>query len=164
MKKIVFLSMLYAILTTFVFAADTEYNRATLAGLKGFAVWVHLDEDLESVLSTDMIKKIIASKLRSAGIIVLSDFEWTYDNIKKYADLHIKIIAIEGNNSYAYHIKMGVTQFVNLERDSTTLLPATTWSTEVTGLVGIKALNKINESVKELVDIFIKAYLSVNPK
>ena len=164
MKKIVFLSMLYAIIATFVPAADTEYNRASLAGLKGFAVWVHLDEDLKNELSTDRIKRIIDSKLRSAGILVLSDFEWTYENVKKYADLHVKITAVGGNYSYAYHIKMGITQFVNLERDSSTLLPATTWSTEVTGLVGINALNEINESVKALVDIFIKSYLLVNPK
>jgi hypothetical protein len=164
MKKIVFLSMLYVILFTSVFAADTEYNRATLAGLKGFAVWVHLDEDLENELSVDEINKIIELKLRSAGIIALSDFEWTYENIKKYADLHVKITAVGGFNSYAYHIIMGVTQFVNLERDSSKLLPATTWSTEVTGLVGINALNEINESVKALANIFLKAYLSANPK
>jgi hypothetical protein len=54
---------------------------------------------------------------------------------------------------------------VRLDRDpSIKIFAATTWDVAELGTVGRVNLRSIRERIKDLVDMFINAYLSVNPK
>jgi len=56
-------------------------------------------------------------------------------------------------------------QNVRLDRDPSMWLPGvTTWSVDAVGTVGREKLRNLRDGIKDYVDRFINAYLSVNPK
>jgi hypothetical protein len=68
---------------------------------------------------------------------------------------HLKV------DMYIFHIDLELRQAVYLTRNKKPTT-APTWSIEALGAT--KDLNKIRRSIKGCVDIFINAWLSVNPK
>lgn len=55
-------------------------------------------------------------------------------------------------------------QRVSLKRDSQISINAVTWNVESVGIAGSDNLNDVRDRIKDRVDQFINAYLSVNPK
>lgn len=86
------------------------------------------------------------------------------------------IVGVEGasiGDTYGYHVCIYLSQTVLLERDLSLRatgqfrgqsFQADTWSTCVVGVAKGNPSEKIRSTVKDLVDKFINAYLSVNPK
>jgi hypothetical protein len=59
---------------------------------------------------------------------------------------------------------LALIQNVTLVRNPNQASYAITWSTGGVGLIGRKSLGDLRESIRELTEIFVKAYQSVNPK
>jgi hypothetical protein len=143
---------------------DTEYTRKSLKDLVGIGVSVTplTSYAIEDGLSKSQIQTDVELYLRMAGIKVLTDEEII--SAPGMPTLDVRVIAMRGDGVSFYFISVGVMQGVMLKRDPQSGCGARTWSTEnfITG----KAINlqSLRHNLKVLVDNFINAYLSVNPK
>ncbi len=151
-------------------ASDDELARATLKGLRGVHVIVeNIDSEAERAgLAQATLRTDVELKLRQAGIAVLSRTEAfaTPGKPVLYLDVHARAPRGAASGSYAYSIHLELQQLVVLERNAAMILLAPTWSTP--GGVGIVASAQLStvvrENVRDEVDRFINAWLSVNPK
>lgn len=119
----------------------------------------------EHGLTEGQIKTDTEIKLRAAGIRVIP----TIEELRKEAGKPWLYIAV--NTSYkptlrffSFSIDIKLQQQVRLERNPTVIISATTWATGSTGAVGENDVQQIRGFVKDLVDKFINAYLTANPK
>ena len=149
-------------------AGDDEFSRQSLKGLKGVGV---LLEDLHADVEQDGLNKTsiqtdVELKLRQAGITVLTQAERRAAPGGPF--LYITVNTQQRPTAaglYAYSISVELSQNVQLERDPTIqIVGATTWSVGEVGTVGRDRLRGVRDGIKDLVDMFINAYLSVNPK
>ena len=145
-------------------AQDTEINRQSLKGLKGVYVLV---ESLQPGAERDGLNKTsiqtdVELKLRQAGIMVLTEAE----SFETPGAPHLYInLNTRSGSVYAFSINVRLRQTVRLDRDPSMQLSAvTTWSEEALGIIGRDNLREIRDYIKDYVDQFINAYLSVNPK
>jgi hypothetical protein len=147
-------------------AADTEFTRPSLKGLNAVEVLV---ESLSTEAERDGLNKTsiqtdVQLKLRQAGIRVLTRAErfetpgWPF----LYIDVAVKLRT--DVPVYAYSINVELEQSVRLDRAPSIQLSATTWSVGSVGAVGRNKLRTVRDDIKDHVDEFINAYLSVNPK
>ena len=146
-------------------ALNSEVNRETLRGLKGVKVLIEeLSSDIEKAgLARNQIQEIAETKLRKAGIRVLTQEECYKTPGEPYLYININLNPGKaGEEKYAYSIDIGVIQNVALERDPKQKTYAVTWSTGGVGSIGREFLSRLQESVEDLVSIFIGAFLSVN--
>jgi hypothetical protein len=145
-------------------AQDAESNRKTLKGLIGVQVLVeNLNPDvIKDGLSGDQIQTDVELRLRIAGIKVLTQA----DSISSpgMPVLYIRVHAIKSGETYSCSEEVRLGQNVKLDRDPQIILPATTWGTGGLGIIGVNKLDVIRDRVKDDVDKFINAWLSVNPK
>jgi len=144
-------------------ARDTELTRPTLKGLKGvYGLVESFDEDIvKDGLTVKTIKTDVELKLRLAGIPVLSldEFVTTVGS----ADLYVNASVLKyGQRGYIYSVEVAVLQGVSLLRSPGIKTLAETWSVNMFGTA--PDLKDVRESIKDQVDQFINAYLSVNPK
>ena len=153
---------------------DDEESRKTLKGLKEVYVSVNFGTEdvgeLEKIgLSKEVIRTDVELRLRLAGINVASKEkfhgipgipQFTVD-IGAYT-IGIRLFTQEKGIAYSIHVELF--QDTYLANDSTIRTAAGTWSI---GSVGFGYTNKniviqIRDSIKDHVDRFIGAYLSVN--
>lgn len=147
------------------YAQDVEQTRNSLRGLSGVYVVPEnpLEEDaIRGGLSQDTIRKEAELKLRLAGIRVLSREEWEKEPGRPYLQVWPKVLKGGVLGGYIYHISLEFKQYVSLVRSSSIQVFGTTWSAEHMGYT--PELKDIQDKVKDRIDQFIKAYLSVNPK
>ncbi len=145
-------------------AGDDEICRASLKGLKGVYVLIEpLQADVErGGLNKTSIQTDVELKLRQAGITVLTEAEMLA--ALGHPTLYINVNTHSGP-MYAFSIRVELCQDVRLDRDpSLQLSDATTWSVGAVGTVGRNNFRDIRDHIKDSVDEFINAYLSVNPK
>lgn len=142
-------------------------DEKSLRGLQGVNVIIEsLSSEAEQAgLNRTAIQTDVELKLRLAGIKVLSEEE----SLKQrgYPYLYVNAIVGLGKNTPGlafYAIRCALKQDVTLTRDDSISTIATTWDTGASGLVGASNLQNIRGGIKDLVDEFINAYLSVNPK
>jgi len=153
-----------------VFAGDSKYTRRTLKGLKGVNVVAEsLSPEIEKEgLTVRLIKTFMELELRRAGINVLTEEESLKEKGRPF--LHVTPTVMKENmggyHIYIFNISLDFKQDVFLKRDPNihigSLYSASTWSTGYTGKTGF--LRDIRLVIKEQINIFINAYLSVNPK
>ena len=157
------LSAFLTLVNTLAFAADEELSRATLCGLKGVYVAVEdLDPEIErDGLTRDQIYSDVESKLRQAGIKVLSEEEWKLEKGSPYLYVNAHIMKVM-NGVYIFNITTEFIQEVHLVRNSDIKAPAAIWSAETLGISD--HVRDIRDPARERVDKFISAYLSVNPR
>jgi hypothetical protein len=151
--------------SSYVFASDAKYNRASLRGVEGVYVKVEgLTPQMEKEgLKESVIRKDVESALRTAGIRTVSKAKWVDMMGSPHLYVNINCLNLEETKEYIYSIRIAFRQNVYPEREPILILGATTWS--VGGVIGItQSIDKIRASLKSRVDEFIKAYLSVNPK
>jgi hypothetical protein len=158
-----------AVLCTALHAADTEYNRKTLAGIQGFLVVVN---DLQlnvkpyaakANLSKEELLKDIENRLTAAGIRVLTQDEWV--KTKGKPTLYMNLNTHEYQKYwYAYDIRIEFQQVVFMEANPAVKLLTDTWSTNLTGAVNIGTLQNLRRHMLDLADRFIGVYQAANPK
>jgi hypothetical protein len=147
------------------YAQDVEQTRNSLRGLSGVYVVPEnpLEEDaIRGGLSQDTIRKEAELKLRLAGIRVLSREEWEKQPGRPYLQVWPKVLKGGVLGGYIYHISLEFKQYVGLARSSSIQVFGTTWSAEHMGYT--PELKDVQDKVKDRIDQFINAYLSVNPK
>jgi hypothetical protein len=152
-------------LSSFAMASDAKYNRASLRGVEAVYVKVEgLTPEIEKDgLTETLIRRDVESRLRTAGIRILSKEKWFDVTGSPHLYLNVNCLKLRETKEYIYSIRIAFRQNVYPEREPILILGATTWSAG--GIVGITyRFDKIRTSVKGRVDEFIRAYLSVNPK
>jgi hypothetical protein len=145
--------MLFAIAQLFpLFAADSEYTRRSLVGLTSLEVVV---EDLSSGaarigLTKEVIQTDVELKIRLAGMRVTSEVpEYLYIATTVTDDGIVACIDIE------------LHQPVTLAR-APILITGSTWSEG--SVTRNYTAQRIRDVIKDNVDKFLNAWLSVNPK
>jgi len=149
------------------FGINGKFNLATLRGLQGVGVLVeNLPPEVEKEgLSRSHLQMMTESKLRMAGIKVLTKEECFKTPGEPYLYININVnIAETESDIYPYTIDVMLIQKVSLLRNPGLVTYAVTWSTGGVGSIGKPILSQLRENVEEMVDIFIKVYLSENPK
>ena len=121
----------------------------------------------ENGLHRSDIQMDVELKLRLAGIKVLTEEESLNDpsHVYLYVNVLVKVDKTPPvSGLVAYNISCELKQYVSLVRDPSVVRTATTWDTGGLGLIGKDKLRNIRNYVKDQVDHFLNAYLSVNPK
>ncbi len=146
-----------------VFAFDNQLSRETLRGLQGVRVMVAPQKWAieQKGLTADQLQQDTELKLRLAGINVPSAESPEIPG-KPLLYVNAKILKYGSLDRYIFNIKLELNQGVSLIRMPSVKASATTWSVAATGTS--HKLSIVREQLQELVDIFINAYLSVNPK
>ena len=147
------------------YAQDIEQTRNALRGLTGIYVMTEspLEEDANrGGLSQEAVRTEVEVKLSQAGIRVLSKEEWEKIPGKPYLQVWPRVLKGGVLGGYIYYITVEFKQHVSLVRSPSILVFASTWSTEHMGYT--PDLKDIRDRMKDRVDRFIDAYLSVNPK
>jgi hypothetical protein len=150
-----------------LFALNSEMNRSSLQGLKGVKVLVEemAPEVEQAGLAKEPLQKGIEERLREAGIRVFTQEEVTRTPGEPYLYVNVNVTFSKGEGeACSYSMDVALIQNVTLSRDPKQTTYAVTWSTGGVGLIGKKSLSDLRESVQDLVGIFIKAFIGVNPK
>ena len=133
--------------------ADTDVERQTLRGITVVDVLI---EDLPSGaaaigLTTQSIQTDVELKLRMAGLqVVKGSLGYLYVNVSFTPNGRGTVIAV------------GLNQLVKLLRDPSITTTASTWSVETVGMD--LSAQDVRNIVKDKVDQFLNAWLSVNPR
>jgi hypothetical protein len=144
-------------------------DEKSLRGLQGLEVSVEeLSDEVERAgLHKTDIQTDIELKLRLAGINVLTKEESL--RLPGYPFLYVNV-SVQLNHGSAtselasYALNCELHQYVTLARDLSISTDASTWDRGRVGLVGTNNLKKIRDDLRDLIDKFVNAYLSVNPK
>jgi len=143
-------------------ARNDERTRETLKGLTGVAVLVEgMPEDAKragfdkAVFQTD-----VELKLRMAGIKIVTEQEEPDSPGHPYLYVNVDALHKGTGQIHAYRIDVGLRQLVRLDRNGS-LAIAQTWSN---GMVGFGDLQAARGKLSDHLDIFVNAWLSVNPK
>ncbi len=143
----------------------------SLRGLRGMAVII---EDFQSItkktgLTESQLKIDVEVELRKAGILVLTrDKIMTtpgnpYLYVTVYSNDRPGVVVASG--LYAFGIDLALRQAVDLRRNRSIGLWATTWGKGSVGSTGISNFKKgVREAVRDHVNDFINDYLTANPK
>jgi hypothetical protein len=137
----------------------------TLRGLRGVEVVLEtLPSEVEQAgLTSTTIRTDVELKLRLAGITVLSKEERLEQPGFPYLYISVNVVLSQHYPKLAYYaLDCELHQYVTLTRDTSISTDASTWDKHLLG--GTTTLQNIRDNLKDLVDKFINAYLSVNPK
>ncbi len=164
---------LLMILLGMAWGFDDEGSRETLRGIKGVRVVVEsIEPEIEEAgLTRSQVQTDVELKLRTAGLNLLTPEERNKEIIRAsggaylYVNPHIlklhKIPSYFQVDVYVFSIDLELYQAVYLMRNKKRAA-ALTWSTGVLGTN--RDLGKIRSEIKDRVDVFLDAWLSVNPK
>ena len=143
----------------FLLSSSVQANKESLKGLDGVGVIVESfhEKAIISGFNKDIFQTDIELKLRLAGIKVLDE---TAGSPYLYLNVNASLAKQRGQY-FPYSFILELNQYVYLSRDLDIGTTASTWNT---GALGNGDLSFIREGVKDHVDKFINAYLSVNPK
>jgi hypothetical protein len=147
----------------FGFTAD---KRDTLQGLTEVAVLIeHLPDDVERQgLSREHLARITEVRLRAAGLRILTISEIAKSPGSPY--LYIAVYPVTGPslNFNSYAIGLALKQLVQLSRNPSTELFATTWESPASynSLNGPRVAD-IRSKISDAVERFVIDYRAVNP-
>jgi hypothetical protein len=113
-------------------------------------------------LTRDQIQTDVELHLRLAGIKVLTMEQRQATPGMPY--LYVNLNTVKNRETYSFSIEITLRQRVNLRRDPNISVAAATWDVRRIGTVGSADLNHVRDDIKDDVDKFINAWLSVNPK
>jgi hypothetical protein len=150
-------------------ALDSEATRRTLVDLRGMHVIVEeLQPDLQKYakkpeITKEQLQRQVEDQLKAAGIKVLGREEWL--QVPGRPVLYINVNTHEFEKyRFACDVSVQLRQVVSLLRDPSTTALAPTWSVNMTGIANSGSFNILNDNVRQLVAVFIKAHASVNKK
>lgn len=145
-----------------VFAIDTKLSRESLRSITGIYVIVEkfTPEEKRAGFSEKQVQTDVELKLRLAGIKVLNKEE--HLKTKGMPHLYVSVDTISVSQNFFYYvISIEIWQKVSLKRNATFNSNAMTWSWDT---MGHGKTEHIRTHLKDKIDVFINAYLSVNPK
>jgi hypothetical protein len=143
-------------------ASDSQEERVTLTGLTPVSVVV---EELAPIavkngLTAAMLQADVERRLRQAGITMTPDAD-------AYLYIHVTVADPGSPTPMPYVVEVTLMQEVTLPRGLKTRTPlqVPTWWVNRLGLVSPEGLRvAVSGRVGDLVDQFVRAYQSVNPK
>ena len=143
---------------------DDETGRATLRGLRGVAVIV--EPPPEQMEKDGLLKTEIQTdadlRLRRANLRVLTTEEWLKTKGEPY--LRIRVVGVSTPDGvYSYTLVVELSQRVVLERNPSIATDVRTWWVGSYGYRHKTELRRLREFIRDQVDRFANAYLSVNP-
>jgi hypothetical protein len=140
-------------------ADDGNASRKTLGGLTSVSVIVD-SPDSEKLLGlpAETIHTDVELKLRLAGLRVMTPTEIM--QVPGSPILHVSVTV--ANDSRAAHVEIELDQDARLEQNGLLAATVSTWSTG--GLDSNPTGQSVRDHIKDLVDKFLNAWLSVNPK
>jgi hypothetical protein len=148
----------------FTFTAD---KRETLRGLKEISVLVeYLPDDVERAgLNREHLQHDLEGRLRQAGLHVLTISDVANAPGAPYLYVAVYPIAGPSLNSNAYAVALAVKQLVQLSRNPTTELFATTWEGPIHfSAISEATVAEIRSRIFDAVGRFIVDYRDVNAK
>jgi len=156
----------FLISTSVVFAiGDDKNSRSSLRGLKKISVVVQIEkpalDDFRKVgLTEDRVRAGVGLKLQEAKIDVI----YTEDPGTETPILHVELNGSNRNGkTFSFLIEIELWQKSILKRDPKVELVTGTWSTGVFGSAPAStAGNDMIGLINNMMDTFVKAYLSVN--
>ncbi len=156
---ILLMSISGIILEGAVYISDVE----SLKGIKGFRLHIEsLDPEIvRDGLKENVVRNDVELKLRLAGIKILTEFESFLEVGSPYLHVNANILKTR-SGSYVYSVEVSTYQAVVLKRNQQHERIAPTWKTGGFGIT--PDLNDIRSDIKNRVDQFLNAWLSVNPK
>jgi hypothetical protein len=156
----------FLISTSVVFAiGDDQYSRPSLKDLKKLSVVVQIEkplsEDLKKFnLTEERIRTGIGLKLQEARINVV----YATDLVPDTPILHVEINGSNKGQTFSFLIEVELWQKSLLKRDPKLEVLAGTWSTGVFGSGPASNIaNDMMGLINNMMDTFVKAYVSVNP-
>ena len=158
------ITLLSLVVVSPVMASEVE----SLRGMKRFAIKIEiLPLEIEKEgFNVNTIKTDVELKLRLAGIKIITEKEHYSAPWAPWLGVHVQLIKLN-QRAYVYSISVTFHQLVNLILTNKRINNVITWESGYIGYTpesAYDAFQKIRGSVKDLVDTFINAYLSVNPK
>jgi hypothetical protein len=143
--------------------------RETLSGINDVSIIIEQIQIVPkyatySGVSVQNIKTDVELKLRGAGLKVITPEEAT-KTLSPYLGVKIQLVKIEQLDYFIPHLAVELYQFVTLYRNPLIKTSSPTWSVEtIGGVSGIRLSDHVRKGISDIVDMFINAYLSVNPK
>jgi len=151
MKKILLIIFLSLIIPEA--HADYLIPKDTLHDLPKFFVLIDMKPELETKIARTTIRTDVEIRLRKAGILIFSHTEAPFSVPWLYV--------LYTQTGGAFSIELSLNQEVYLVSHPTSITHAATWEASVTGIASSTAF--IRQAIKDLTDVFINDYLSVNP-
>jgi hypothetical protein len=142
-------------------AGDSEMDRLTLRGLEDVVVVVENTsvDAISDGLTVDQIQTDVELRLRKAGIKVRAS-----SPSMLYVNVHLMKSKSPSDGLYVFSCVVAVEQAVVVSSNGVSALEHT-WSVDGLGIVGrLNMSGAVRGDVGDLVDKFLNAYLSVNPK
>jgi hypothetical protein len=167
--RIVTFLVLVTALSVFIptrgYSSENEINRESIRGMKGVHVVIEKlgQGEYRDGLAADLILKDVELQLRKNGITVLTEAGMRIYPGNPLLYININTIKINKVKAYIYSLSIELEQSVILERNKMPMR-AVTWNSGVVKHTSANKLNNIRKDIKELVDRFINACLSVNTK
>lgn len=143
------------------FASDNVYTRLSLSDLSGIAMLVESisSEMKREGLTQSQITSDVESKLQEAGIQLLSRENGLWFPGTPYLYVNVDVFK---SKEYIYSIQLEFHQDVFLKRNPEIEVDASTWSKSYVSATS--NFKMIRDNIKDMVAIFINAFLSVNPR
>jgi hypothetical protein len=161
---IIVLSLLVST-STVLAIGDDKYSRPSLKGLKKLSVVVQIEkqasDDFQKVgLTEERIRTGIGLKLQEAKI----DVVYTENLPSDTPILHVEVSGSKKDGkTFSFLLEVELWQKSFLKRDPKIEVMTATWSAGVFGLGSASNIaNDIMGLINEMMDTFVKAYLSVN--
>jgi hypothetical protein len=162
MKNILVTIMLSFLFCSTLVSEDSEHTRKALKGLTGIRVVVDYFDPNDAEkdgLSRDQIRTDVELRLRTAGIKVLTEEKSL--EAPGMPLLRVKIMNFKHNTYGLYSLSLNISLAQRYPQGSVT---DNTWTTKYIEPVGATNISQVLDKIKDSVDIFINAWLSVNPK
>ena len=136
---------------------NDEFSRKTLKGIMAVLVVVEsIEPEIEEAgLTRSQVQTDVELKLHLTRLNV-EHGKTGWPRLLVYVN-----ILMTSYGAYVYVVNLELEQLVYLERNKKPTRAAT-WFTGVFGIVS--ELDKIRKTIKDRVDVFLNAWLSVNPK
>jgi hypothetical protein len=154
--------LVFSLVGSSVYGVDDRYARESLRGITGTGILIEpLGPELKGAgLTVDQLKADVESKLKSAGIKIINEKDILAETGNPY--LHLMTGVLKTNKQYyVYAVTADFCQDATLTRNKLSAM-FTTWSIGGYGLTD--NLGEIRNIAKDIIDQFINAWLSVNPK
>jgi hypothetical protein len=161
--------MAFAVFSVSPVEAEVGDSRKTLKGIQSMDVLIEigtLDSHKERVekagLTVEQLRTDVELKLRLAGIkIDPAADDFLYINV---SILLGETVSGRPTGDYMFNVDVGFRQMVRLARDPSISALAETWLIGHIATAQGNPKDRCREKVRDLVDNFVNAYLSVNPK